>query len=73
MLARELLSKPDGFITATYGDEELVIEYARIDGTEEPPTTPSTSNILIGNNRVNKIYIGNTSISKVYLGDTRLL
>ena len=26
MLARELLSKPDGFITATYGDEELVIE-----------------------------------------------
>ena len=26
MLARELLSKPDGFITATYGSEELVIE-----------------------------------------------
>ena len=26
MLARELLSKPDGFITATYGNEELVIE-----------------------------------------------
>ena len=26
MLARELLSKPDGFITVTYGDEELVIE-----------------------------------------------
>ena len=54
-------------------DEGLTIEYARVDGTEEPPTTPSTSNILIGNNRVNKIYIGNTSISKVYLGDTRLL
>ena len=54
-------------------DEGLTIEYARVDGTEEPPTTPSTSNILIGNNRVNKIYIGNTSISKVYLGNTRLL
>lgn len=54
-------------------DEGLTIEYARVDGTEEPPTTPSTSHILIGNNRVNKIYIGNTSISKVYLGDTRLL
>ena len=26
MLAKELLSKPDGFITATYGNEELVIE-----------------------------------------------
>ena len=26
MLARELLSKPDGFITVTYGDNELVIE-----------------------------------------------
>ena len=26
MLARELLSKPDGFITATYGDEEFIIE-----------------------------------------------
>lgn len=26
MLARELLSKPDGFITVTYGDDELVIE-----------------------------------------------
>lgn len=25
-LARELLNRPDGFITATYGDEELVIE-----------------------------------------------
>ena len=54
-------------------DEGLTIEYARVDGTEEPPTTPSTSHILIGNNRVNKIYIGNTSISKVYLGNTRLL
>ena len=54
-------------------DEGLTIEYARVDGTEEPPTTPSTSNILIGNNRVTKIYIGNTSISKVYLGDIRLL
>ena len=51
-------------------DEKLTIEYARVDGTEEPSTT---SNILIGNNRVNKIYIGNTSISKVYLGNTRLL
>lgn len=31
MLARELLSKPDGFITATYGNEELVIEdFSRI-------------------------------------------
>ena len=54
-------------------DEAFLAEYARVDGTEEPPTTPSTSNILIGNNRVNKIYIGNTSISKIYLGDTRLL
>lgn len=54
-------------------NESLTIEYARVDGTEEPPTTPSTSHILIGNNRVNKIYIGNTSISKVYLGNTRLL
>ena len=26
MLARELLSKPDGFITVTYGDEEYIIE-----------------------------------------------
>ena len=51
-------------------DEGLTIEYASITGTEEPSTT---SNILIGNNRVNKIYIGNTSISKVYLGNTRLL
>lgn len=25
MLARELLSKPDGFITATFGEEECVI------------------------------------------------
>lgn len=25
MLARELLSKPDGFITATFGEEEYVI------------------------------------------------
>lgn len=25
-LARELLSKPDGFITATHEDEELIIE-----------------------------------------------
>ena len=50
-------------------DESLTIEYARVDGTEEPSTT---SNILIGNNRVNKIYIGNTSISKVYLGDIRI-
>ena len=54
-------------------DEGLTIEYARVDGTEEPPLTPSTSHILIGNNRVNKIYIGHTSISKVYLGNTRLL
>ena len=54
-------------------DETFLAEYARVDGTEEPPTTPSTTHILIGNNRVNKIYIGNTSISKVYLGNTRLL
>ena len=54
-------------------DEGLTIEYARVDGTEEPPTTPSTSHILIGNNRVNKIYPGNTSISNVYLAATRLL
>ena len=26
MLARVLLSKPDSFITATYGDEEYIIE-----------------------------------------------
>ena len=26
MLARELLSKPDSFITATYGEEEYIIE-----------------------------------------------
>lgn len=25
-LARELLSKPDGFLTATHGEEELIIE-----------------------------------------------
>ena len=50
-------------------DEKLTIEYASITGTEEPSTT---SNILIGNNSVNKIYIGNTSISKVYLGDIRI-
>lgn len=50
-------------------DEKLTIEYASITGTGEPSTT---SNILIGNNRVNKIYIGNTSISKVYLGDIRI-
>ena len=50
-------------------DEKLTIEYARVDGTEEPSTT---SHILIGNNHVNKIYIGNTSISKVYLGDIRI-
>lgn len=25
MLAKELLSKPDGFITATFGEEEYVI------------------------------------------------
>lgn len=25
-LARDLLDRPDGFITATYGEEELVIE-----------------------------------------------
>lgn len=31
MLAKELLSKPDGFITATYGGEELIIEnFSRI-------------------------------------------
>ena len=50
-------------------DEKLTIEYARVDGTEEPSTT---SHILIGNNHVNKIYIGNTSISKLYLGDIRI-
>lgn len=26
MLARELLNKPDGFLTVTYGDKEYVIE-----------------------------------------------
>lgn len=26
MLARELLSRPDGFLTATYGEEEYVIK-----------------------------------------------
>lgn len=26
MLAKELLSKPDGFITATLGEEEYIIE-----------------------------------------------
>ena len=26
MLAKELLSKPDGFITATFGEEEYMIE-----------------------------------------------
>ena len=26
MLAKELLSKPDGFITATFGEEEYIIE-----------------------------------------------
>ena len=26
MLARELLNKPDGFLTATYSDKEFVIE-----------------------------------------------
>ena len=26
MLARELLNRPDSFITATYGDKELIIE-----------------------------------------------
>ena len=26
MLARELLNKPDGFLTATYKNEELIIE-----------------------------------------------
>lgn len=38
MLARELLSKPDGFLTVTYGDEEFMVEnyqrkktYANID------------------------------------------
>lgn len=76
----DLIENPNDRVTTypfgfenIHTDEELVIEYARVDGTEEPPTTPSTSHILIGNNRVNKIYIGNTSISKVYLGDTRLL
>ena len=76
----DLIDNPNDRVTTypfgfenIHTDEGLTIEYARVDGTEEPPTTPSTSNILIGNNRVNKIYIGNTSISKVYLGDTRLL
>ena len=53
-------------------DEEFLAEYARVDGTEETPTTPSTSHILIGNNRVNKIYIGDTNIFKVFLGDIKL-
>lgn len=26
MLARELLSKPDSFLTATYGEEEYIVE-----------------------------------------------
>lgn len=26
MLAKELLSKPNGFLTATYGNKELIIE-----------------------------------------------
>lgn len=76
----DLIENPNDRVTTfpfgfenIHTDEGLVIEYARVDGTEEPPTTPSTSHILIGNNRVNKIYIGNTSISKVYLGNTRLL
>ena len=53
-------------------DGSLTIEYARVDGTEETPTTPSTSHILIGNNRANKIYIGDTNIFKVFLGDIKL-
>lgn len=72
-----LIENPDARATTypfSYGnintDESLTIEYARVDGTEEPSTT---GHILIGNNRINKIYIGNTSISKVYLGNTRLL
>ena len=73
----DLIDNPNDRVTTypfgfenIHTDEGLTIEYASITGTEEPSTT---SNILIGNNRVNKIYIGNTSISKVYLGDTRLL
>ena len=73
----DLIENPNDRVTTfpfgfenIHTDESLTIEYASITGTEEPSTT---SNILIGNNRVNKIYIGNTSISKVYLGNTRLL
>ena len=45
MLARELLSKPDGFLTATIGEEEYVIDgfkrtktHANLDNYSHNPT-----------------------------------
>ena len=54
-------------------DQEFLAEYARVDGTEETPTTPTTGgHILIGNERVRKVCLGDTNIHRVYLVDIRL-
>ena len=55
--------------TNVRNDQSFLVEYARVDGTEEPSTT---NRMLIGDIRVNKIYIGDTNIFKVFLGDIKL-
>lgn len=75
-----VIEDPDARATTqTFGydniqtNESLTIEYARVDGTEETPTTPTTgSHILIGNERVKKVCLGDTNIFKVFLGDIKL-